>query len=81
MDLVLRQRLPIELVEIIMYYVHRMNMIDVKTQIEHCVTWISCENDYSFLISNNINYYQVLEHSLDDDDYKLYYSHNKLLPG
>lgn len=80
MDLVLREHLPLEMVEIIMSYVHRYYMKDIRTQIKHCITWISCENEYSFLISNNINYYQVLELSLDDDDYELYYTPHKLLP-
>jgi len=68
MDRELRKRLPLELVEIIMYYIHRLNMEDILTQIRNCITWISCEDQYSFLISNNVNYYKILELCNSDDE-------------
>lgn len=61
MDLVLRSHLPIELVEIIMRMVHELNYIDVRHQLIYCITWIHYENEYSYIISNNFNYYHLLD--------------------
>jgi len=61
MDIVLRKKLPLEIVEIIMKMVHRMNMEDVNFQIKYCITWVRYQNELSFITSNNFNYYRLLE--------------------
>jgi len=60
MDLVLRERLPLELVEIIMRYVWDMNMRDVGYIIKNNLVWIRADESYSFIISENRNYYEPL---------------------
>ncbi len=60
MDLVLRERLPLELVEIIMRYVWDMNMRDIKYILKNNLVWIRAKEGYSYIISENINYYAPL---------------------
>ncbi len=60
MDLVLRERLPLELVEIIMRYVWEMNMRDIKYILKNNLVWIRAKEGYSYIISENINYYAPL---------------------
>jgi len=61
MDLVLRERLPLELVEIVMKYVHIMNMRDVHHILTHNLVWIHTKSDgFTYLISENVNYYAPL---------------------
>lgn len=61
MDYVLRKNLPIELVEIIALKVHKMNMEKVLWQIKHCVVWVRVNNKTTFWVSNNTNYYKILD--------------------
>jgi len=71
MDRVLRVRLPLELVEIIMRYVYDLNMRDVLFQIKYCITWVRYRNECSYIVSNNFNYYRLLEvEYIDDEEYK-----------
>lgn len=72
MDIVLRQSiLPMELVEIIMKYVHYMYMRDVKYQLRFCITWVRYNDECSYIVSNNFNYYRLLEvEYIDDEEYK-----------
>ncbi len=65
--------LPPEIIEIILKKAdelnlqeHKFKMKDVFNQILYCVTWIRCENEYSFIISNTPNIYALLE-CIDDD--------------
>jgi len=60
MDLVLRERLPLELVEIIMRYVWEMNMRDIHHMIKNNLVWIRAKEGYGYIISENINYYAPL---------------------
>jgi len=60
MDLVLRERLPLELVEIIMRYVWEMNMKNIHYIFENNLVWIRAKEGYSYIISENINYYAPL---------------------
>lgn len=66
--MVLRVRLPIELVEIIMKMVHKMYMRDVLYQLTYCITWIRHEKQLSYIVSNNFNYYRLLEVEYIDDE-------------
>ena len=73
MDYCLSQVLPPELVDKIAKEVHRMNMCDVHDQLLNCVTWIYVRNageeKLSFIVSNNYNYFRVLVHVGEFDDY------------
>jgi hypothetical protein len=60
MDLVLRERLPLELVEIIMEYVWVLNMKDTHYSIKNNLVWIHAHQSYTFIISENKNYYEPL---------------------
>jgi hypothetical protein len=61
MDMVLRRRLPLELVEIIMRYVHEMNMLATQYILTNNLVWIHTHAEgYSYLISENISYYAPL---------------------
>lgn len=66
--MVLRKKLPLELVEIIMNMVYNMNMEDVLFQIKYCITWIRYNNELSFITSNNFNYYRLLELNEDSQE-------------
>ncbi len=58
--MVLRKRLPLEVVDIIMKWVHILQMEDIKFQIRYCITWVRYNNELSFITSNNYNYYMCL---------------------
>jgi hypothetical protein len=60
MDVVLREHLPLELVEIIMKMVHKMNMRDIHYMLKNNLVWIYADNQFSYIISENINYYTPL---------------------
>jgi hypothetical protein len=61
MDLCLRNRLPLELVEIIMRMAHRMRFERTLHAIAHNLVWIRCpDGEYSFLIHTTPNYYHPL---------------------
>lgn len=61
MDMVLRERLPLELVEIVMKYVHEMNMRDIHRIIKTNLVWIHTKQEgFTYLISENVNYYAPL---------------------
>jgi len=60
MDMVLRERLPLELVEIIMKMVHEMNMRDIHYILKNNLVWIYADKQFSYIISENINYYTPL---------------------
>ena len=68
MDLVLRQKLPMELVEIIMKWVYDLNMRDVLFQVKYCITWVRYHDECSYIVSNNFNYYRLLEIQYTDDE-------------
>ena len=67
MAYILRQFLPLELCEIISKEVHRLNFKPCLSQIKYCVVKIygPREDIYSFIVSNNHNYYECLEHQLN----------------
>lgn len=60
MDYVLRERLPLELVEIIAKMVHRMYLRDVHEELIHHVIWILADGQRSFWVCKCTNYYSVL---------------------
>lgn len=60
MDIVLRQLLPLELVEIIMKMVHQLNMMDVHYILKNNLVWIYSNDKFSYIISENLNYYAPL---------------------
>jgi hypothetical protein len=60
MDAQLQQRLPLELVEIIMRRVHRLNFQPVLDSIKYNITWFRADGEYSFLVHNTGNYYEKL---------------------
>lgn len=68
MDLCLRKIFPIEIVEKIMKYVHLLNMKDINYQIRYCITWIRHRDELSYIVSNNFNYYRILELIYEDYD-------------
>ncbi len=62
MDLVLRQRLPLEIVELIMRKVHELNFKPCLDNIKHNLLWIRHEGEYPvyFLFNQETNYYEFL---------------------
>jgi len=69
--MVLRQSiLPMEIVEIIMKMVHYMYMRDVCFQVKYCITWVRYRSECSYIVSNNFNYYRLLEVEwIDEEEY------------
>lgn len=56
----LRQRLPLELVEMIMRKTHELNFQDSLNTIKYNLIWIRHEGEYSFLLHETQNYYEKL---------------------
>lgn len=61
MDLVLSTYLPNELADRIAFQVHVLNFKPVLTAIQHQVVWVRAEGKVSFMVSNSVNYYLVLD--------------------
>jgi len=66
MDFILRQNLPIELVENIMKNIHNRYMKDLETEIQNNVVWIRTgEGEFSFLVGKtSSNPYYVLRDNI-----------------
>ena len=60
MDIVLQKILPLELVEIIMKMVHQLNMMDAHYILKNNLVWIYSNDKFSYIISENLNYYAPL---------------------
>ena len=69
MDLVLRKKLPIEIVEIIMEFVHKLNMKTTLICIEYSMTWVNYKKFPCYSVSNNFKFLE-LEQLIYDNDYE-----------